>query len=242
MNNYKIQFDLDFKRNTHKGLYVAFEGIDGAGKTVQLENVAEFLKVKDHPYTVIQEPRRTGPVGRLINDVLQGRAHLPATAIQYLFCADRISQQQDIILPALKRAEAVLSHRCFWSAVPYGLMDWIDESRTTDVGYNLMVAQSILSLYYQHTIPDVTFYLDVSADTAIKRIQEMGTTPEYYEKKEKLEKVREGYRWMIEKFPDEFVVIDAERDVESVKKEIGDTIEKLLTEKKESKQNFTTKN
>ncbi len=243
MENYNVNLKLDFKRNPYKGLYVAFEGIDGAGKTVQLDLVANYCRQKKMSYTVVNEPRRTGPVGRLINDVLQKRAHLPATAIQYLFSADRISHQQDIILPALERGETVLSHRCFWSSVPYGIMDWMETNQSTEVGYNLMVAQSILSMYYQHTVPDITFYLEVSADAAISRIRNMGVSPEYYEKRATLEKVRNGYQWMLEKFPSEFFVINAEQPVNVVSKEVLTVIEKVLSTKKSQKEKtFNVKN
>ncbi|HVZ58465.1 MAG TPA: dTMP kinase [Patescibacteria group bacterium] len=229
---YDVSYSIDFKRNMYKGLYVAFEGIDGAGKTVQLEKVSDYLREQKMPFTVISEPRRTGPVGRLINEVLQKRAHLPPTAIQYLFSADRITHQHDIILPALARGEAVLSHRCFWSSVPYGLMDWMETNSSTDLGENLLVAQSILSMYYQHTVPDVTFYLDVPAETAMKRIKQMGTMPEYYEKKEKLERVRNGYLWMMEKFPDELVMINADQEVDVVTEDILNVVQKVITKKK----------
>jgi dTMP kinase len=229
--SYEISYSLDFKRNPHKGLYIAFEGIDGAGKTVQLDSISDYFRNKDKGFMVVNEPRRTGAVGRLINDVLQRRTSLPPVAIQYLFSADRITHQHDIILPALSRGEIVLSHRCFWSAVPYGLMDWMNSNQSTDVGHNLFVAQSILSMYYQHTVPDITFYLDVPAEIAMKRLRKMGTAPEYYEKKEKLERVRQGYKWMLEKFPDEFVVIDATQPPEEVTKIILKVIEKMDSNK-----------
>ncbi len=224
--SYHIEFDIDFKRNPHKGVYVALEGIDGAGKTVQMERLLQYFQKQEKDVVATHEPRRTGLIGRVINEFLQGRVDVPSVALQYLMSADRIFEQHEQILPSLKKGEMVITHRCFWSSIPYGILDY-SEGKEIDFenGNILMVAQSILSMYYQIVVPDITFYIDISAETALERLTKAGNTLEYYEKLEKLEAVREGYLWMAKRFPDEIIVIEGERDPKEITKELISKIE-----------------
>lgn len=224
--SYHIEFDIDFKRNTHKGLYVALEGIDGAGKTVQMERLLQYFQKNDKDVIATHEPRRTGLIGRVINEFLQGRVDVPSVALQYLMSADRIFEQHEQIIPSLKKGEMVITHRCFWSSIPYGILDYSGgEKIDFENGNILMVAQSILSMYYQIVVPDITFYIDISAETALERLTKAGNTLEYYEKLEKLQAVREGYLWMAKRFPDEIVIINGDRDPEEITKELIKRIE-----------------
>ena len=224
--SYHIEFDIDFKRNPHKGVYVALEGIDGAGKTVQMERLLQYFQKQEKDVVATHEPRRTGLIGRVINEFLQGRVDVPSVALQYLMSADRIFEQHEQILPSLKKGEMVITHRCFWSSIPYGILDY-SEGKEIDFenGNILMVAQSILSMYYQIVVPDITFYIDISAETALERLTKAGNTLEYYEKLEKLEAVREGYLWMAKRFPDEIIVIEGDRDPKEITKELIKKIE-----------------
>ncbi|MBI2033323.1 MAG: deoxynucleoside kinase [Candidatus Levybacteria bacterium] len=164
----------------------------------------------------------------MINEFLQKRVTLPKASLQYLFVADRIAHQEEVILPALEKGQIVLSHRCFWSAIPYGIMDRSNGGYNYSVGDTLLVTQSVLSMYHQITIPDVTFYLDVSAQTSLKRLKDMRVSAEYYETKERLENVEKGYKWMIEKFPDEFTLIRGEESVDKVTEEIIKNLESRI--------------
>ena len=224
-NNYHVEFDLDFKRNPHKGLYIALEGLDGAGKTVQADRLLQYFQKAGKDAMVVVEPRRTGLIGRVVNEVLQKRVKIPSVSLQYLINADRIADVHDLVMPSLKKGTMLISHRCFWSSVPYGILDITGGKGNFEAGNTIIVAQSILSMYYQITIPDITFYLDIPPKVAIKRLEKMGMRLEYYEKMDKLEKVKMGYEWMINKFPDEFVVINGDRDPEEITKDLVKYIE-----------------
>ena len=53
---YHIEFDLDFKRNPYKGLYIAIEGIDGSGKTTQVGKLAEYFEKQGREVLKTHEP------------------------------------------------------------------------------------------------------------------------------------------------------------------------------------------
>lgn len=225
---YEVKFKQILKRNPHKGLYVAFEGIDGAGKSVQMDRLDQYLRENNSETLLAFQPRREGAVGSLINQILQGNVKVPSQSFQYLVTADRIIDHQDRIEPALKSGKIVISHRCMWSNLPYGLLDenLVDydsnEARIIDVSHGMM------SLYHQFMIPDITFYLKVSVPTALERLEKKHQGLELYEKKTKMEKVAKGYEWQIKRFPGEFVVIDGEKSPAEISDEVIKYINKAL--------------
>lgn len=221
---YKVEFEIDLRRNPGPGLYIALEGIDGSGKTTQVEKVVEQLEKMGKTVVKTKEPRDDGVVGSLIRQILKEKVKVPTTALQYLFSADRRIHHEEIVIPALARGAVVITDRCFWSAIPYGIMDKIMSEKQGIYDYKngelLLAAQGILSLYNQFIVPDFTFYLDISLTTALARLSEKDIQKEIYEEKEKLDKIISGYKWLIEKFPREITVISGEQPVEKVTEEI----------------------
>lgn len=218
---YHLDFDIDFKRNSGKGLYVAIEGIDGSGKTTQVERLTKHFKNLGKEVVMTREPRKKeGVIGRFVQEILLGNIKVPSVALQYLFTADRVMHHDELIVPSLKKGKIVVSDRSFWSAVPYGVMDR-GEKLSKNSADNILVSQSILSMYNQFTIPDFTFYLDIPLNKSLDRLsKKVGEAKEIYEERSKILKAKEGYDWLLKEFPKEFVVIDGTQPVDEVNKEI----------------------
>lgn len=222
---YHVSFDIDFDRNTYGGQYIVVEGIDGSGKTTQVARLAEYFQKQGKEVVVTGEPRKDkGIFGKLIQEILLSKKKIPSVAFQYLFSADRAVHQEEIIIPSLRMGKIVLSDRCFWSAIPYGIMDHMmgkgEREYSYEMGKVILAAQSILSFYHQFLLPDKTFYLDISLDTAMNRIQKTDKKIEIYEDREKLEKIMLGYKWLCQEFPKEITVVDGEKKVGEVTEEI----------------------
>lgn len=213
---YHVQFDIDLRRNPYKGVYIAVEGIDGSGKTTQVSALEQYFKKKERVVVITQEPTREEHVGKLIHRVLQLEIKAPSIALQYIFSADRAVNHHMRVIPALKDNKVVISSRCFWSAIPYGILDREEMVSYRNTSEMLLVAQGILSMYHQFIAPDYTFYLDISVDTAMKRISGMGKQKEIYEKRNKIEKIVTGYTWLLRTFPKEFTRIDGEQSANEV--------------------------
>ena len=223
---YHIEFDIDFKRNKTDGLYIAIEGIDGSGKTTQVDLLAEYFQKQGRKVIKTREPRKDeGLIGKLIQQILLGKTKVPSVAFQYLFSADREMHHKELILPALEKGDVVISDRCFWSAIPYGILDKEEEPNRATVD-RYMVAQSILSMYHQFTIPDYTFYLDLPLTVAMQRIERADSAEEIYEDEKKLEKVIYGYQWVLKEFPKELIIVDARKSVDEVTEKILGEIKK----------------
>jgi len=211
--DYHIDFNLNFKRNPYRGKLIVLEGIDGSGKTFQVAQLAKILG-KSHIVFTAKNPT-DGPIGQLIRKVLREKVALSPVALQYLFAADRQVQQKEIV-SHLKEGEIVILDRYFWSAVAYGSLD--------QKGEILLVAQSILSFYNQHIVPDYTFFLKVTPGIAMKRIRNK-KDKEIYEVENKLNPVEQTYEWLVREFPKEIAVIDGTQEKEEVTKSILNKLE-----------------
>lgn len=223
---YHVELDIDLKRNPYKGLYVTLEGIDGSGKTTQTEKLSEYFRSKGKEVVQTREPRKEGIVGDIVQKVLKGEVKMSSVGLQYLFSTDRVLHHEDVILPALKAGKIVISDRCFWSAIVYGILDRTGGKYDLKSADFMLMANSILSMYHQFMVPDYTFYLKIPLATSVKRISQKDDVKEIYEDKEKLKKVIEGYDWLSKKFKNEITVVDGNKSVEVVTKEIVSKIKK----------------
>jgi len=200
--NFHLQFDLKFTKNEYEGKYYAIEGIDGSGKTTQVQKLEQYFINQGRKIFITKEPT-SGFIGDLIHRVLDKKITLPFISLQYLFCADRAVHLEKKVIPALKEGKIVLSDRSLWSSVAYGITDLglkINEKQ------RLLMAYNLLSMYGGFLIPDKTFFLKVPADVAMRRMDMRQKELTIYERTEKLKKIEKEYEWLAKQF-NEFIVI-----------------------------------
>ncbi len=223
--NYHVKFDLDFKRNPYPGKFIVFEGIEASGKTTQTKKVAELLS-KTEKIFATKNPT-DGEIGAFIRkEILTGnKKHIPPVSYQYLFAADRVIQQYQII-EKLKQGITVVCDRYFWSAVAYGIADreGTDYENWEEVS---VVALSLLSMYHQFLLPDLSIYLDVSLEESARRISNSAKHTEIYDNHLMNIKIKKGYDWLFEKFPNEIKILDAAKPEDEITEEILKLIEKI---------------
>ena len=217
---YHIEFELDFKKNPHKGLYVAIEGVDGSGKSTQIDLLKSYFEEKGEKVLVTYEPNYDNVVGKMIQEILQSKISLPSELLQYLYSASRLLHNESNVYPALEKGNVVISHRSFWSAIPYGILDASKEDYDYTHAKVIMAAQGILSMYHQFISPDITFYLRVPVETAMQRLESRKKGIELYEKKQKVEKILKGYEWLLKEFPSEIIAVDSTGEIEEIHKKI----------------------
>ncbi|OGH37741.1 MAG: dTMP kinase [Candidatus Levybacteria bacterium RIFCSPLOWO2_01_FULL_38_21] len=222
-----VSFDIELRKNPYKGVYVAFEGIDGVGKTTQASILKKYFEDKKKKVVYTKEPTNIPPIGTLIHDFIQEKIDLPPVSVQYLFAADRAIHMKTVVEPPLQKGRIVISDRCFWSSVAYGISDKKEDLHKLKNEEILLVSESIISMYHQFIVPDVTFYINVSETTAISRLSKMRKKQEYYETAEKLKNIKAGYDWIAKKFSKEITAIDGERSQEKVTADIIGKFETL---------------
>lgn len=224
---YHLEFDIDLKRNEEKGLYIALEGIDGSGKTTQVQELKKYFESKGKEVVKTREPRKEGVIGELVHQILLGDRKFSPKAFQYLFTTDRVLNQEEIVLPALKRGAVVISDRAFWSGIVYGILDRMEDEYDVKSESYFLIAHSIFSFYHQFTIPDFTFYLHIPLNVSMQRIkEERGHRLEIYEREDKLRKVIDGYDVLFNRFKEEVNIVDGTKTIPEVTKEIVEIIEK----------------
>lgn len=220
---YHISLEQDLRRNPYPGKYYAFEGIDGSGKSTQVEKIKGYLEQLGQKVIVTSEPQHEGEVQKIIRAALFSKVKIPSRAYQNLYSADRAVNHAEIVEPALELGQTVLTHRSFWSAVAYGILD-LGEEYNFSKAYSIFTSQGIFSNYHQFLSPDKTFYLKVTAKHAVSRLGKMDKAKDIYENKKKLAKIVTGYDRIVAEFPEEFIVIDGEQGEEKVTREIIDSM------------------
>ena len=217
---YPVSFELEFRRHSYPGKLIAIEGIDGSGKTTQSHELVRKLNEKGQKAIYTKEPT-DHETGKLIRKVLSREVAMSPISLQYLFSADRGIHEIEIE-KLLREGNIIVTDRYFWSSVAYG---------TADLGGEMdfyLTAFSILSSYHRFIIPDVTFFLDIPADTAYERIKESHDHKEIYDDRGKLVKIKDSYDKLIAKFRNEFTIINANKPIDKVSEELLARVSVLL--------------
>ena len=201
-------------------MFITFEGIEGSGKTTQVELLTGSLEAKGYECIATREPGATR-IGRGIRDILLDSAHsnmLPLTEL-LLYEADRAQHVHDVIKPALAASKVVISDRFFDATTVYQ-----GYARGCDLDLIERIHQGVLS----GLRPDLTLILDLPVEMGLERAWQRihsrtGNLPEDRFEKEALEfheKVRLGYLTLAKNEPDRFRVIDASADPQTAHKDV----------------------
>lgn len=187
------------------GLFLTLEGLGGAGKTTQAGRLAAFLEARGLPVLLTREPGGGLPGVREL--VL--KEALSPEAEYLLLSADRAEHVRKVLLPGLKRGQAVVSDRYLDSSLAYQGF-----GRGLPLPWLLEVAKgATLGLK-----PRLTFLLDLPPELALARVKDPdrleGAGLAFFQK------VREGYLALAQAEPERFVVLDATRPEEEVARAI----------------------
>ena len=204
-----------------KGLFITFEGIDGCGKSTQIEYFKELLTDAGVPFICVREPGGT-PISESIRTLLLDKRNtemLDETEA-LLFAAARTQLVSEVILPALKEGRLVLSDRFYDSSVAY---------QGTARGLGEAFVRSINSYATQHCRPDCTLFFDISPDKVRERISSRGEADRLEGEGAAFhERVYRGYLDIIAKEPERFMRIDASGSVEEVNAHVKRAFEEIL--------------
>ncbi len=189
-------------------MFIVFEGIDGAGKTTQIEILADALRAKGFDPYVTAEP--TGmETGKAIRRVLSGAVPKTPTQVAAMFVQDRIDHNVDPtegIETMLAAGKAVICDRYYYSSLAY-------QGSLTD--FDWVMAANCNCPEIRH--PDLCIFLDLSPEESMKRITKGRTSTEIYEKADTLAKFRARYLDVFEKLSargEKIEIIDASGTIE----------------------------
>jgi dTMP kinase len=190
------------------GLFVAFEGGEGSGKSTQVELLADALRQEGRPVTVTHEPGAT-PIGTQIRRMLlHDNARVTPRAEALLFAADRADHVDTVIKPALEGGEVVVTDRYVDSSLAY-----------QGVGRQLTVAEvRRVSRWATGGLrPDLTVLLDLPAEVGLGRAADRSDADKVEaESLEFHERVREAFRALAEADPRHYLVVDATQPAQDI--------------------------
>lgn len=205
------------------GTFIAVEGGDGTGKSTQVALLRAWLEGLGHDVLATREPGATD-VGRRIREIVLHGDHLAPRAEALLYAADRAHHVDQVVLPALRRGQVVLTDRYIDSSVAYqGAGRALDADEVA--GISRWATADLL--------PDVTVLLDLDPASARQRTARLRATPD------RLEREPEAFHAAVrQRFLDlaaagaadshRYVVVDAGASVEEVAERLREALAPLL--------------
>jgi dTMP kinase len=205
-----------------KGLFLVIEGIDGAGGETQSKLLKEFLEKKNFIVEAIKYPDYSGPIGQIIHKFLHKEFEFsPATQFS-LYATDMVKDREKI-LDAIKNKKIVIADRYFHSTLSY---------QSLVKGFKLEDGLKFAEIF-DLPKPDLVILLDITPKISVKRkYKEKENLDRHEADEEFLKKVREGYITLAKDkiFAKEWVVVNGEKSIEEVAKEIQGIVMKKLTQ------------
>ena len=208
-----------------KGKFIVIEGIDGCGKTTQINEISKWLPnsgllEKNSKLIKTREPGGSLLGKKLRNLILDNnKQNKPSSLAELLlYSADRAEHVSKIISPALKNKDWVISDRFADSTLAYQ-------------GYgrniNLEIIKNIESIVCQGESPDITFFLEISEEQSILRRKNL--TPDRIESEgiNFLRRVNEGFKLIAKE--KKWKTISASQNIDTISNEIKETLLKKFS-------------
>ena len=192
-------------------LFFSFDGIDGAGKSTQLQRFSRWLEDQGHDVTCCRDPGTTS-LGEQIRQVLLGDHEVPIspTSEMLLYMAARAQLVEEFIRPALDAGKVVIADRYLLANVVYqGHAGGLDVQALWQVG---RIATGDLE-------PACTFVLDMDPERAKQRRQRAADRMERRDA-DYFQRVRRGFLTEAQRHPDRIFVINADQEMDQVHREI----------------------
>ncbi|WP_250310049.1 dTMP kinase [Gardnerella sp. Marseille-Q2328] len=204
----------------NKGLFISFEGIDGVGKTTQVEALRNHLQSLGREVVVTREPGGT-ELGKSLRKILLHGSFVASRTEALLFAADRAQHVAEIIRPALNRGAVVITDR------------YIDSSLAYQAGGRELTMDDVRELSEWATDslwPDRTYLLDMQPEAAFERL---------HRKQDRMEsagidfarRTREAFLDLAHENEDRYRVLDATCSAKSlaelISRDVSDLIEKI---------------
>ena len=194
-------------------LFISFEGIEGSGKSTQAKILYDFLKQKEYPVILTREPGGTA-IGNNIREILIDKKNNqinPLTELMLNF-ASRIEHLQQVILPALKNKQIVITDRFYDSTLAY---------QGFAMGVEIETIEKVHQLIINSIQPDITFLCDMEVEVAFQRIKSRSDNNRYEELSFDFHnKVRNGFLKIAQDNASRIKIINANNDVSKVAEQI----------------------
>jgi dTMP kinase len=220
----------DFCVSQGHGIFITFEGLDGCGKSTQMEKLAQALRAEGHEVITTREPGGT-PTGEKIRSVLldSGTRQLAPLAELALMFAARAQHIEEVILPALEAGKIVVSDR------------FTDSSEAYQGGGRGLGSDAVLALHEVLCAglqPDLTILMDSDVAASVARARRRnvaastnGKDENRFERESQafFGRVHAAYHAIGKREPQRVVMVNARRPIPQVHAEIVSAVKERLS-------------
>lgn len=201
-------------------MLISFEGIDGCGKSTQIDLLKNYLEINDLTYSVFREPGGSEVSEKIRELLLHDSQEMDSITELLLFSAARSQLIKEKVIPLLERDEIVILDRFY-------------DSTTAYQGYgrelkNLEIIQIVNRLASHSTVPDITFYLKIEPELAHERTIKLSKDRMESSGIDFFRAVSNGYEELA-KNEKRFITIDASEEIDSIHSTIIKHLEPRLT-------------
>ena len=200
------------------GLFITFEGIDGCGKTTQINLLKNYLENNGYKVILTREPGAKGLGEKLREILLNYDGEVSSNCESFLFLADRAQHIDTIIKPAIQNGVVVLCDRHTDSTVAYQ-----GYGRSLDLDQ----IKHLNNIATSGVKPDITFILDIDIETSLIRIGK-GRDRMENSGREFFERVRNGYIEISKQEPERVKLLNGKDTIDNLNKQIIDSVQKIL--------------
>lgn len=193
-----------------RGRFITFEGIDGAGKSTQVEVIHQTIAARGIEVVRTREPGGT-PLSEKIRELLLTQSMQPSTET-LLFFASRAEHIASVIKPAIERGAWVLSDRFTDATYAY---------QVGGRGFPAAKVEALEEWTQEGFGPDLTVLFDIEPEVAAQRVAQARNLDRF--EKESLDfftRVRNAYLERARRNPQRFLIIDSMRDKETISEEL----------------------
>ena len=200
---------------------MTFEGIEGSGKTTQVELLYKYLQERGYQVVRTREPGGTALGEALRKVLLQKDLHVLPLSELLIFMAVRSQHMEEVITPALARGAVVVCDRFVDATYAYQ-----GYGRGVDLG----IIATLNRLVTKGVTPNLTILLDCEVDVGLARKLVHNPRLDRFEQEEAAfhEQIKRGYLKLVEEDEKRFYVINGKRDIEATHIAIRDRVERLL--------------
>ena len=203
------------------GKFITVEGVEGVGKSTNIQFVAEALRAAGKTVVCTREPGGTPLAEDIRNLLLFPREEKVSEQAELLLMfAARAQHINEVILPALYRGDWVLCDRFTEATYAY-------QGGGREMGFDT-IAQ-LEQLVQGDLRPDCTFLLDAPIEVGMARAKKRGELDRFeQEKLDFFERVRQAYLFQAKQHAHRFMLVDASRELQAVKSDIALQVQRLL--------------
>ena len=190
-------------------MLITFEGVEGSGKTTQIDLLCDYLRDRGFEVLKTREPGGTAMGEALRAVTLQKGLRITPLAEVLLFMAVRAQHVEDVIMPALQQGKVVLCDRFVDATYAY---------QGYGRGFDLGIIETLNRLVTKGVRPNLTIVLNIPVNVGFRRKKMMASSKDRFEEEERAfhKRIQQAYLKLAEEDDKRFFIVDGRGSVDEI--------------------------